>query len=126
MPLALALEHGLTEHAGRAYGNLATCSILRHDPARAERYLRVGIAHCEEHEIHVHLAYLRAYAARFALEVLALLAGGHTNAELAQQLHLSTRTIDRHVSAILAKLRVRSRLEAAAAAFSLGIATPPG
>jgi DNA-binding NarL/FixJ family response regulator len=58
--------------------------------------------------------------------VLGLLVGGHTNTELASRLHLSARTIDRHVSSILEKLEVRSRTEAVAAAFGLGIIKSTG
>jgi len=56
--------------------------------------------------------------------VLTLLVKGHTNTELAQRLHVSTRTVDHHVSSILEKLEVRSRTEAVAAAFGLGIIAP--
>jgi DNA-binding CsgD family transcriptional regulator len=51
------------------------------------------------------------------LEVLRLVAEGRTNKRIALALHLSERTIDRHVSNILAKLDVPSR--AAATAFAL-------
>ena len=47
-------------------------------------------------------------------DVLALLADGATNAEIAERLLLSVRTVDHHVSAILTRLGVRSRHEAAA------------
>jgi DNA-binding NarL/FixJ family response regulator len=53
--------------------------------------------------------------------VLALLVRGHTNVEIARRLHLSAKTIDHHVSSTLEKLAVRSRTEAVAAAFELGI-----
>ena len=57
------------------------------------------------------------------IEVLKLLVQGRTNAQLARQLHRSTRTIDHHVSAILEKIGVGSRSAAIAAAFALGITT---
>jgi DNA-binding CsgD family transcriptional regulator/tetratricopeptide (TPR) repeat protein len=50
------------------------------------------------------------------LDVLTLLARGLTNAEIAAGLFLSVRTVDHHVSAILDKLGVPTRREAAAAA----------
>jgi DNA-binding CsgD family transcriptional regulator len=55
------------------------------------------------------------------LEVLALVAEGMRNAEVAQRLVLSERTIDHHVSAILRKLGVRTRGEASAEAIRLGL-----
>ncbi|HEY1105271.1 MAG TPA: helix-turn-helix transcriptional regulator, partial [Agromyces sp.] len=47
------------------------------------------------------------------LDVLRLLADGLTNAEIADRLVLSVRTVDSHVAAVLAKLGVASRQEAA-------------
>jgi DNA-binding CsgD family transcriptional regulator/tetratricopeptide (TPR) repeat protein len=55
------------------------------------------------------------------LEVLRLLAQGQRNAEIAQRLVLSSRTVDHHVSSILRKLGVRSRGEAAAEAARHGL-----
>jgi DNA-binding CsgD family transcriptional regulator len=55
------------------------------------------------------------------LDVLALLAEGLTNAEIAQRLVVSTRTVDHHVSAILTTLGVGSRREAARKAAELGL-----
>jgi DNA-binding CsgD family transcriptional regulator len=52
------------------------------------------------------------------LEILRLLAEGRTNAEIAELLVLSVRTVDHHVSAVLQKLGVTSRKDAAAAARS--------
>jgi DNA-binding CsgD family transcriptional regulator len=52
-------------------------------------------------------------------EVLELLREGLTNAEIAERLYLSTRTVDHHVSSILAKMGVSTRAEAAAQAAVL-------
>jgi DNA-binding NarL/FixJ family response regulator len=57
------------------------------------------------------------------LEVLRLLAAGLTNGEIAAQLVLSVRTVDRHVAEILAKLGVSSRRQATARAAELGLAS---
>ena len=62
---------------------------------------------------------------RRELEVMRLVASGHTNREIAGQLVLSTRTVDMHVRNILAKLRCRSRAEAAAKAGELGLLPSP-
>jgi DNA-binding CsgD family transcriptional regulator len=53
---------------------------------------------------------------RRQLEVAALLIKGLSNAEIAAQLHISLKTTDHHVSAILSKLGVHTREQAAALA----------
>jgi ATP/maltotriose-dependent transcriptional regulator MalT len=64
--------------------------------------------------------------ARFGLtereqEILVLLAGGRSNPQIAESLFISPKTASVHVSNILAKLGVDSRVEAAAVAHRLGV-----
>ncbi len=58
------------------------------------------------------------------LEVLPLLTAGLRNAEIADQLIVSPKTIDHHVSSILRKLDAKTRGQAGAIAVRLGL-TPP-
>ena len=55
------------------------------------------------------------------LDVARLVARGLTNAELAQQLYISPKTADHHVSAVLGKLGLSSRRDIVRAAASLGL-----
>ena len=60
----------------------------------------------------------RSFVGRSALsdreqEVLALIAVGHTNKEIAHELFLSVDTVKTHVRRLFAKLRVRNRAQAA-------------
>jgi DNA-binding CsgD family transcriptional regulator len=69
--------------------------------------------------------------ARFGLtdrerEVLALLAAGRSNPEIARALFISAKTASVHVSNIIAKLGVSRRGEAAAIAHRLGVADHAG
>ncbi|HYY78946.1 MAG TPA: response regulator transcription factor [Actinomycetes bacterium] len=54
-------------------------------------------------------------------EVLALVAAGRSNRQIAQTLFISPKTASVHVSNILAKLGVSTRIEAAAVAHRLGL-----
>jgi DNA-binding NarL/FixJ family response regulator len=55
------------------------------------------------------------------VEILKFLADGSTNAEIAQRLFISTKTVDHHVSALLSKLEVASRRDAVRRGVALGI-----
>jgi DNA-binding CsgD family transcriptional regulator len=55
------------------------------------------------------------------VEILQLVAGGLTNAEIAARLYITPKTVAHHVSAVLGKLGVRSRRQAAVEAIRLGV-----
>ncbi len=57
------------------------------------------------------------------VDVLRVLARGFTNADIAAELHLSEGTVRNHVSAILAKLDVSDRTQAAVIAIRHGLAS---
>ncbi|PRX99043.1 response regulator [Allonocardiopsis opalescens] len=60
------------------------------------------------------------------LEVLALIARGGTNREAAASLFISEATVKSHLAHIYAKLGVKDRAAAVAAAFERGLLTPGG
>jgi len=58
------------------------------------------------------------------MDILTVVAEGLTNSEIAARLHLSPKTVDHHVSAVLAKLDVHSREEAAQVARQHSLIKP--
>jgi DNA-binding CsgD family transcriptional regulator len=96
---ALELDAARTTYAGLG----AVADLARVDPL-------VGGARREAHGL-----------TNRELEVLRLVAAGKTNKAIAARLVVSERTVDRHVSNILAKLRVSSRAAATASAYEHGL-----
>ncbi|MGW4801590.1 helix-turn-helix domain-containing protein, partial [Nonomuraea sp. NPDC004297] len=84
----------------------------RWDADRVARLLR-------EHGVDVTLAWRggrRGYGDQLSpreLNVIALVVKGWTNRKVAEALHLSPRTVDRHLSTAMRKLAVSSRTELA-------------
>ena len=120
---AQALAHGDDEACLQALGLLDSLGATQ-AAQRLRRQLRA------RGSLRIPRGPSRATAANPArltgrqLEVLGLLAAGQTNAEIAERLSLSVKTVNHHVAAVLAKLGVGSRRQAAGAARRLGIALP--
>ena len=92
-----------------AAGELAECGATRSHAEATRELRRLGV--------HVHAGGARAGRARSAaeltpreVEVADLVARGGTNRQIAEQLFLSERTIEKHVSSVLRKLGVSSRV----------------
>lgn len=60
------------------------------------------------------------------LEVLALLAAGHSDGQIAESLFISKKTASVHLAAIKGKLGSRNRVEIVIDAIGLGLTPPPG
>lgn len=58
------------------------------------------------------------------IRVLQLLCAAYSNTEIAHELHVSESTVKTHVSAIMTKLNVSSRLKAVVRAYELGLVAP--
>jgi two-component system response regulator DesR len=87
------------------------------DVARAVRMVALGIPLFEE-DVQVSPPIQLTGRER---EVLARVAGGATNREIAAELHLSPHTVKEHTSALYRKLDVRNRAEAVQRAQRLGL-----
>jgi DNA-binding CsgD family transcriptional regulator len=103
---------GILERLGAAPAALALRKRMRAEGVRAvPRGLRVSTRSN------------RLGLTRREAEILTLVSQGLRNSAIAKRLFVSTRTVDRHVSAILSKLGVQSRGEAVAMA-SKGARSP--
>ena len=109
--LALA-DAGQEEPLRRAMEELQRLGARPAADAVARRLRELGVRRLPRRPPRATAANPAGLTAR-ELEVLALLGSDLRNADIAARLHISEKTVDHHVSAILAKLGVRSRREAA-------------
>jgi DNA-binding CsgD family transcriptional regulator len=123
-----AVRAGRREQAARA---LAACqSLARQLPAAplltqaGELARRARLAGRAGPRAGFAAAGARADLTDRETEVLALLARGDSNRQIAQALFISDRTVAVHISRILGKLGVRNRTEAATIGARLGLAPP--
>jgi DNA-binding CsgD family transcriptional regulator len=93
---------------------------LRRELALLAQRARIELAPASDHATDAPADDRTGLTAR-QLEVLALIAEGQTNREIAETLFITEKTAGAHVSSILARLGVRSRVEAATTAHRLGI-----
>jgi len=118
-----ALTRVLLARTARALGD-EEAAQLEFDAARttlAGLGALADLARLERLAASVPAAAAAAGLSRRELEVLRLIATGSSNREIAARLFLSERTVARHVSNILAKLRLSSRSAATAYAFEHGL-----
>ena len=104
--LALALQHGLQEHAGRAYANLVSIAVRQHLSEPARRYISEGTEYCEVHEVQDCLSYIRAYGAHYDLHHGSWEAAAVSAAELLEHYALA---VAQRIPALLALALVRAR-----------------
>jgi ATP/maltotriose-dependent transcriptional regulator MalT len=116
-PYEAARSRVLIAEACAALGDEET-SALEFDAARAV-FERLGARpDLERLDARTAARPATGFLSARELEVLRLIARGQTNKEIARELKLSDRTIDRHVCNILGKLNVPSRAAATAYACS--------
>jgi DNA-binding CsgD family transcriptional regulator len=96
---------------------------LRHEIDKLARLARIDLGKPDQADEHPHKVQDLALTDR-EQQVLALLADGRTNREIGDALYMSPKTASVHVTHILEKLGVQSRVQAAAVAVRLGLDEP--
>jgi DNA-binding CsgD family transcriptional regulator len=132
---ALLAAHGARDEAGALLAEAhSACAVMGAEPLRADiealaRRARIELAgparppadaHEPTHAQEQSAAQALGLTAR-ELDVLALLADGRTNRQIAEALYISVKTAGAHVSSILRKLDATTRTQAAAVALHAGL-----
>jgi ATP/maltotriose-dependent transcriptional regulator MalT len=124
VPYEVATVRLLLGHGCRQCGD--EDGATRSFDSAAAMFERLGVA-VDAREIRGHPASsppLPGGLTEREAEVLCLVASGRTNKDMATTLHLSERTVARHLSNIFTKLGVSSRTAAAAFAYEHGLTVP--
>jgi LuxR family transcriptional regulator, maltose regulon positive regulatory protein len=110
-PVARLLYAGIQRNISTAYANRIIKAIMSGKSSSADKKPEAGelVEPLSERE----------------LEVLCLVAGGLSNAEIAGHLFISLSTVKGHTSNIFGKLGVKNRTQAVVQARSLGLLPPP-
>ena len=117
-----ALQHGAAGYLLKDAGAAEVAEAL-YAAARDEVFLDAAVARRLAQEIRGPRAGLGALTAR-EREILALVAAGMSNKEIAAELVISERTARTHVSNVLGKLNLTSRTQAALVAVREGLVEP--
>jgi DNA-binding CsgD family transcriptional regulator/tetratricopeptide (TPR) repeat protein len=123
MPYEQALELADADEVGPVLEGLRILDELGARPAAAlvrRRLRQRGVAQVPRGPTPTTRANPAGLTER-QVEILRMVVAGRTNAEIAARLVLSVRTVDHHVSAVLQKLGVATRREAAGAAHRLDL-----
>jgi DNA-binding CsgD family transcriptional regulator len=124
-----ALLDRLRAQRQQVRGLLASADTVLTDLSRSEVQFHRGdsghaeIAHTAATMFGSSESRLEALLTRRQLEILSLMAGGATNAEIASRLVIAEGTVKTHVKHILRKLRAANRAEAVSRYFRLSIAS---
>ena len=115
-----------TETSDRVAGLMIGADDYMGKPLAADELVARARGLARRAGAHEHLGApaLRAGLTPRELEVLHLLAEGHSQLAIAERLFVSPRTVGKHIEHILAKLPARSRTEAVAIAYQRGLHAP--
>jgi DNA-binding NarL/FixJ family response regulator len=122
VPYETATAHALLARACSENGDRD--GATRAEGAAAYLFARLGAAYDGRRQFSSAREHPRGLTAREA-EILRLVSSGRTNKQIALELGISPKTIDRHLSNIFTKIGVSSRAAATAFAFEQGLMTAP-